>query len=279
MLKKYAQETNQFQPAAPVTGMIASRRNVGATRRAIKAALAATLAGFFANAGAIAAPTAALDVAPVKSETELQNAFDALIAESKAAMMSDPALAVERATKAEAFVRALNDGVDADVQLATALWLKGEAQYRAGQSPVAMAAIDEALALVADADSLLYADLVLAQGRIASRNADVETAVKSYFEAHKRFAALKEARKESMTMQAIGSIYRDAESFGKAIEYYERAMETYPGDPRVDLSSFNNRGNIYKDMGQSNEARAYFEKALAIAEDMGSAHPHQFRGA
>ncbi|MBI1393653.1 MAG: response regulator [Alphaproteobacteria bacterium] len=238
--------------------------------RSIRRALMAAIAGV-AIAGA--APCAAYAEKPTaKSEENLIAAYEALIAEAKQSMMADPTHAVEKATKAEYLIRAVNGQPADPAKLATALWLKGEAQLRAGKPAIAGMSVEEGLALIGETEETkaLYGDLTLAKGRIASRNVDVETAVKAFFEAHRVFAELGDARKEAMTLQSIGSIYRDAESFDKAIEYYERAAEAFPGDERMDLASFNNRANIFRDMAAFDAARPFFEDALGIAKAIDS---------
>ncbi len=239
-----------------------SRRPKRAAALALAAALVMAPAAHASVDAAVSNTTA--------SERKIDDAFEALVAEAKASMMSDPGEAAARAGQAEALARDVSG--DAGEKLATALWLKGEALLRAGKPKSAAAPVEEALAILgaaADGEAL-YANLLLARGRIASRNSDVATAVKSFFAAHDQFAQLGDARKESMTLQAIGSIYRDAESHEKAIEYYERAMEVYPGDNIVDLSSYNNRANILRDMRRFDEARGLFKNALDMAEKIDS---------
>ncbi len=254
--------------------------NLAASRRLLGGALKRrTLAGAAIMALAISTPVHAAsgEVSPppqtqAAANVTIEQAFDALVADAKTQIMSDPALAVETALRAEELARSVSGLENSQSALATALWLKGEALLRSGRPEEGAEPVAEALQLVSvDAtQKKLRADLLLAQGRIAGRAADMELAVKSYFRAHDLFVELGETRNEAVTLMAIGSINRDAESYDKALGYYERAAEIYAGDARVNLSSANNRANILKELGRHDEARLLFQSALLIARDMGS---------
>ena len=240
--------------------------------------MAAAIAGIlaattdYAAAQEVNAPVEVTQAAEAATDVTVEQAFDSLIAEAKEQMMTDPALAVETATKAAQLVETIDEFENRDRSMATALWLKGEAYLRSGQPEAGQPLVASALILLGDADakSKLRADLLLAQGRIAGRAADMELAVRSYYEAHDIFVVLKEARNEAITLMALGSIYRDAEAYDKALSYYERAAEIYSGDARIDLSSANNRASILKELGRHGEARDLFHDALAVAKNMES---------
>lgn len=206
------------------------------------------------------------------AESTLQSAFEKLIADSKSQMMRDPAAALKYADSAESLVRGAPQFDDRDQAVATAMWLRGEALVRSGKPEDGASVIADALMIVGDEgmDTKLGGDLLMAQGRVAGRLSDTKTAAKSFFKAHDVFVALELKRNEAMSLQAIGSIYRDAESYDKALDYYERASEVYPGDKSLDLSSFNNQGNTLKELERFDDARAYYAKAVAIAVEMDS---------
>ena len=204
--------------------------------------------------------------------TTLQSAFDQLVVDSKSQMMRDPALALEHATSAEVLVRGAKHFEGAEIALLTAMWLRGEALVRSGKPGAAAEVVAEALNTISEEtlETKLGGDLLLAQGRIAGRLSDTKTAAKSFFRAHDIFVSIDEPRSEAISLQAIGSIYRDAEAYDRALEYYERAAEVYSGDKALDLSSFNNRANTLKELGRHDDARVLFENALAIAHEMDS---------
>ena len=233
----------------------------------LAAASTAVVMGFTAGANAqdLREPVAT-------SENSVSSAFNKLVATAQAQMMKAPSDAYAAALGAEELATALPVEERAVAQ-ATALWLKAEAALRSGKPEDGASAAAAATAIMetVEGENTLRANILLIRGRIASRLADVDLAVKSYFSAHALFVQVGNTRKESITLQALGSIYRDAESFDKALEYYQRAADIYEGDDIVVLSINNNVGNILKEVGDYAGARLRFNKALEIAESMGSA--------
>jgi signal transduction histidine kinase/CheY-like chemotaxis protein/tetratricopeptide (TPR) repeat protein len=197
--------------------------------------------------------------------------YEALIAKAKAVMMTAPAEAFAAAEKSYALA-AEGLAEDPAEAMATALWLKAEAALRSGRAEEGDEAAKLGLSLIADRPNLgmLVADLTLARGRLAGLAGNIDLAVRSYYEAHDFYVELGDARKESLTLQSLGSVHRDAKSFDKALEFFERAAAVYDGDEIVRLSITNNVGNILRDTGRYDEAVARFEEAVGIAEEMGS---------
>ncbi|MEL7485719.1 MAG: histidine kinase dimerization/phospho-acceptor domain-containing protein, partial [Pseudomonadota bacterium] len=210
--------------------------------------------------------------AAVAVEATMQDAFDTMVADSKSQMMRDPAAALEHASGAENLARSAARFDNRNVAIATAMWLKGEALFRAGKPEEGAEAISSALDLIGDEGlkSKLGGDLLLAHGRISSRLSDVKSAVKSFFKAHEVFVGLNEPRSEAMALMAIGSIYRDAQAYDRALDFYARASEVYEADDVLALSAFNNQGNILKELERFEDARGLFKRAQAIAEQMES---------
>ena len=205
-------------------------------------------------------------------QATLQGAFDKLVLDSKSQMMRDPNMALKHATSAEQLVRGADDFANRNHAVATAMWLKGEALVRSNKPEAGASVIAEAVSLLGkdNMNTKLAGDLLLAQGRVESRLSNVKAAVDSFFKAHDIFVSLEEARSEAMALQAIGSIYRDAEAYDKSLDYYKRASAAYPGDQNLDLSSFNNQANVLKEMEQFDQARELYGKSVAIAVDMKS---------
>ncbi|NNU15608.1 response regulator [Parvularcula sp. ZS-1/3] len=201
----------------------------------------------------------------------LEQSFDDLIATAKTSMMGAPSEAMTAAEASYAIASSMT-GEQQTVAMATALWLKSEAAMRVGQPEEGLKAVREGLALLenVEGETVLKADLTLSLGRLAGRLSQAKLAVTSFFEAHELFVEVGNARKESLALQSLGSIYRDAKSYDKAIEFFRRAAEVYQGDDIVRLSIENNVGNILRDTDRYDEARPYFDRALAIAEEMGS---------
>ncbi|MEM8770844.1 MAG: response regulator [Pseudomonadota bacterium] len=269
-------DTMKTSVFTPTSSKCDDRRFYAAGRGVIKRVISAT--AFCIAAGALISPplaaseTVSGNVEFASPAETLETAFEKLIASSKQQMMRDPAAALDYATSAQKLVENAMDYPDRRTALATAMWLRGEAFKRSGKPKDGASIIAEALSLLKEDErtSKLGGDLLLAQGRVASRLSDTNTAVQSFFGAHEIFVDLGETRSEAVALQAIGSIYRDAEAYDRAIDYYKRAAEVHPGDARLNLSSFNNQGNTLKELGRYDEARPLFKKALTIAEEMES---------
>jgi signal transduction histidine kinase len=201
-------------------------------------------------------------LAPAYAEDQ----FEAQIASAQQAMMSDPAAAL-------ALAEAAQDMAGADpVRQATAQWLEGEALNRLNRPLEAAPILDQALDMVAAAapGSKLQGDLLMARARAAKSEGDYQVALENFQHAHDAFAGLGEARSQAMAIMEIGSIYTDAGSFARALQYYERAGAVYAGDAPVDLSRLNNVANAFRQLGRLEEAENGFREALTIAEQMGS---------
>lgn len=197
---------------------------------------------------------------------EAPSPFEARVAEARAAMMGDPAAALEIANSAEAMA-----GEDR-VQQATAHWLQGEALNRMNRPQEATPILDQALVIAREAApaSKLVGDLLVARAGAARLQSDYATALANFQAAYDVFLRLGEARSQSMALMQIGSIYTDARDYRRALAYYQRAGEAYAGDPPVDLSRLNNAANAHRELGEYVEAEAEFRRALAIAEQMES---------
>ncbi|CAG0974305.1 Transcriptional activator NprA [Methanosarcinales archaeon] len=70
---------------------------------------------------------------------------------------------------------------------------------------------------------------------------------------------------------SLGILYDQIGSYRKAIEYYEKALAIAHeiGDRRGEGADLGNLGNAYSDLGQVEKAIEYYEKALAIAHEIG----------
>ncbi len=66
----------------------------------------------------------------------------------------------------------------------------------------------------------------------------------------------------------LGIEYKDLGQVEKAIQYYEKALAIAQeiGDRRGEGNRMGNLGNAYSDLGQVEKAIQYYEKALAIAQ-------------
>jgi tetratricopeptide (TPR) repeat protein len=69
----------------------------------------------------------------------------------------------------------------------------------------------------------------------------------------------------------IGSLYDDLAQKQKALEYYEKALAIFQdvGDRAGEAATLNNIGLVYEALGQKKKALAYYEKALSISKAVG----------
>lgn len=198
--------------------------------------------------------------------------FNQLIGQSKSTMMANPAKSLEQAREAENIALSFSLSSKSATAIATSLWLQSEALIRVNQINDALPLLNRALEAIDEeaSGSKLSGDLLLTRGRVSRLSGDVERSLSSFHEAHAIFAELDIARSQSIALQSIGSIYNDARSFEKALEYYERADEVYSDDPSLDISSANNRANTLKELGRFDEALKQFDRALKISSNISS---------
>lgn len=207
-----------------------------------------------------------------ESHNQKWEEFDQLVDQSKSSMMASPADALEHARRAEVIALSLATSTKSPEAVATSLWLQSEAMIRLNQTGDVLSLLNRALETIdrKTAKSKLGGDLLLARGRVSRLNGHVETALKSFHKAHEIFADLGNTRSQSIALQSVGSIYNDARSFERALEYYERADEVYSDDPSLDISSANNRANTLKELGRFDEALEQFYRALTISSKINS---------
>lgn len=207
------------------------------------------------------------------AQDEPQTAFDARIAEAKSAMMGNPAKAFDYAVQAEALTFEGGSQSENKLNAAKALWLQGEALNRMNRSGEAVPVIEKALVLAQEyaPNSKLHGDLLMSRASASRRMSNFTEALASFQSAHDVFQELDEGRSQAIALQNLGSIYRDAHDYKKALDYYEKAGQAFGGDDALNLSRFNNVANTYREMGEYEKAEAGFAEALKIAEARNSA--------
>jgi len=186
-------------------------------------------------------------------------------------MLSNPRQAEKKAAAAKAKIL----GAHADSKkelLAKAEWLQGEALERLGRSDLAKPLLDSAWNHVANdpGPSKFKADVILSMAWLASDNADVATALNNYQRAYNMYREIKEPRSEAVSLLGIASLYVTAFDGKNALKYYSQALDTYSGDPSVNVSIYNSLGILLMDEHKYNLAKIKYAKALSIAESMNS---------
>ncbi|GAA0674214.1 signal transduction histidine kinase [Sphingomonas insulae] len=215
-------------------------------------------------AASLAVPAVAQGVGPDR--------FDALVADAKATMLVDPHRSVDKAREAEAFAARQPPSTARSLMGATAMWLHGEALMRLGDARNAKPLIDGAVRVAASQapGSKLNGDALLSRGWINTVQARVAAALGDYQRAHAIFQALGETRSQAKALQAIGSLYVDANDNTNALRYFDQALSVYKSDPMLALTLYNNRGNALNGLDRFHEAEAQFRQALALTETIGS---------
>lgn len=193
-----------------------------------------------------------------------------LVARAKDQMRGNPEGALNLAQRAE---NQLTGSADMAVEaVAETLWLQGEALLRLNRADLAGPKIERGLEMLSaiPGSARLRGDLLLSRGGVATAKANVAQALADYQTAHNIFRSLGETRKQAIALQQIASLYRQAGDLKMAIRYDTESSEIYRGDPGLDLSSLNNRGNALRVLGNLPEAEVEYRRALVVARGMGS---------
>ena len=215
----------------------------------------------------------ASDVTPHPTDTGLRwKDIDQLIADAKHAMMADPNVALSNARKAVAMAETLPASSRQDQEIASGLWLEGEAFTRTNKVTEARAAIDRAIKLASKSRKLskLDGDLQLSLARVADSTDDIALALKSYHRAHDIFSALGEARGTALSLMGLGNIYDEAHDLDHESRYYRDALKVYPGDRALELSAANNVGFALQQAGRYDNALKNFRRALELSTELKS---------
>ena len=219
-----------------------------------------------------AAVVLALTLITVPAVAEPGERFDTLIADARAAMLTDPHRTVDRARAAERLAGAEGSAAHRAIMRATAQWLEGEALLRLNDIAAARPLIDHAVRIAAAVapQSTLLGDALLARGWINTAQTRVAEALGDYQHAYAIFRRQGEVRSQSKALQSIGALYSGARDHANALRYFDQALAAYRGDPMLALSLYNNRGGALKSLGRLREAEAQFDRALALSAEMRS---------
>ncbi|GGE36344.1 hypothetical protein GCM10011367_08470 [Marinicauda pacifica] len=197
--------------------------------------------------------------------------YESAIESARSDMMGNPGQALETAQIAVQLAEEGGAPGEVDARRATALWLQAEALTRLGRSSEAGILVESAIELLhgTAATSKLYADLLVAQGRIAKDLGDFQTALISFQEAYEIYLEIGEMRAQSIVLQSIGSIHSSGKQYETAVRYFSDASERFE-DPALELAASNNQANAYRQMGRYDDALSAFERALELARSMES---------
>lgn len=229
------------------------------------------LSGFAALAMLASAPAFAQTDQDPAAQVELRS-FEDILNQAKGNMMRDPQAALDFVAEAEAVLNAGRGPADTDMAAAEIGWLRSEAMTRVGRpedaSPVAQAALDRFG--VDDERGKLYADILVSLARTNRLTGEYGLALENFQAAYVIFQEIGHTRSESIVLQSMGSMFRDAHQDARAVQYFIDATERHQGDPALELSARNNLGNAYRELGQYDDAMDSLRRALAIAVEMDS---------
>lgn len=226
----------------------------------------------------VTAPLAAKPAIAVKTaRPDALKAFDAKIEATKEAMMGDPAVARKTAEQAVAMANDLAasrsvSARDAAISVATAKWLLAESLIGLNEGARAKTLVGEALAQVErhHRGSKLNGDLLRSRATLAEMSGDLESALKDYLRAHGIFRRIGEARSQAIALQDIGGLYLEAKDFDRVRDYYGQSLEVYGDDPWLNLTTYNNRGQAWREQGKLVEAEREYRQALTAARTLES---------
>jgi len=196
----------------------------------------------------------------------------ALLAEARLAMRADPAKTLSLAQQAEKQLRKLPQSEASILTTAESEWLQGEAYLRLNRVEDAAPAIGRGVRELAGVHRLvkLKGDLLLTRGGMNQVRANVGAALADYQAAYNIFLKLAERRSQSIALQNIASLYRQAGDQSTAMKYDQQSTEIYSGDLGLAVSTYNNRGNALRRLDRPKEADAQYLVALKFARKIGS---------
>ncbi len=217
---------------------------------------------------AVALLPAAAAAAPAPTLASFAKAVEA----TKQAMMADPENALVSATAAVSLARRLPPSREAEVALATAEWLHGEALLFTNKlteaAPVVAATLRQVERIAPN--TKLHGDLLRSHGAIAASGGRVLDALKAYQRAHEVFRAARQARSQAMALQDMGSIFWEARDYPRVLDYYEQSAEAFSDDPTLTLTMHNNRAEVFREQKLYPQAAAAYRAALVEARKLGS---------
>ncbi|OYU34091.1 ATP-binding protein [Novosphingobium sp. PASSN1] len=197
--------------------------------------------------------------------------FEQAIAAARAAMLSDPAKALQWARGAVIAAAPIADSRERLLAQSQAHWLEAEALNRTGQPDAADSIAKAALGVAEQQDpgSKLNGDLLATIGQIARAKGDVVAALSVYQRAFHFFEAKGERRSQAKVLQYIGTLYFEAGDFERMLKYYADSAELFD-DPAIRVAARNNQGDALIELKRYDEAFARYRQALEIARAMDS---------
>ncbi|MDG2535794.1 ATP-binding protein [Sphingomonas sp. HITSZ_GF] len=202
---------------------------------------------------------------------EFTPAITAEIQAARESMLADQPEALRHAVAIDALSRKLADQRQQRMGLAAARWLAGEAHLRMDQPDQAAPLLADGLRLIESIQEpiKLRGDLLMSQGALFMARDQAVRALNNYQQAAEIFQQVGELRSKAIAYQNIAQLYNTANDFDSAEKNFQRAVETFDGDPILSLSLHNNRGNALSSAKRYQEAIAEYQLAVGIARQLG----------
>ena len=208
-------------------------------------------------------------ITPACAHASPAKAFGALVADAKAAMMTDPSAAGTKARQAGTMLSAFR-GRDRLNNLATVKWLEGEAYLRLDDPQSAAPLIAAALASVKQLGkpTKLTGDILISRGDLDTVTANVARALQDFQQAHDIFRQINDPRSRAKALLFMAMLYGEANDWNNTIKYSIEAENIYKDDPTLSISIFNNLSQAYKSLGRYDQAEEQLRNALKVSQSM-----------
>lgn len=124
---------------------------------------------------------------------------------------------------------------------------------------------------IAADQTFIQATLLLVQGMNEGTAEFLKSAIRKYEECLPLYRSLGDASREALTLNTIGTIYKDLGERQKALDYFAQSLALYRTvrDRRREGIMLNNIGGVYRNVGERQKALDYYTKALPIYREVG----------
>lgn len=211
----------------------------------------------------------AVQAVPASAKVDVDVTTDNAVRTARKVMMADPEAAYWLAVRMKNEADRESEGNRRDIKLAKAFSIAAEAKYRQLQPKLAKSLIDRAFSLaVKTGDSQTQGDALLTMGSMKFDVGDMAGAMTNYSAAMTRFQTVDNDRSQSIALQYLGQVYKEAADYERADHYFREAAEVYSSDPTLNFSLLDNRALTFATSGRSDAALRTSYKALDIARGL-----------
>jgi signal transduction histidine kinase len=209
---------------------------------------------------------------PPATNSDAAKPLEGLIENARKEMLVSPDAAFATAARVATGAQSNLTGRDRERYLVEAEAVQGQAMIRLGDLDRANILVQRAIKRTRHATipPKVYGDLLLSSGQIATRQNDVQTALRRFQRAYTLFRSAKETRWQAIALQSIAQLYIRGGDSDTALKYYAQSNDEYAGDPLFSLSNRNNQGNAYLQLFKPADAEREFRLAEGHARQLDS---------